>query len=59
MFSIYLLVRIGSLGVASDHKSGEMWLTKVISLEGLGSQPDQEGPGRERSMNIRDRERSM
>lgn len=36
----------------SDHKSGEMWLKRVISVGGLGPQPDQEGPGREPSVEI-------
>lgn len=33
--SVYLLERIGSLGLPSDRKSGELWLKRVISLGGL------------------------
>ena len=34
-------------GLSSDHKSGERLLKRVISVEELGQQPEQEGPGRE------------
>lgn len=43
-----ILVRKGffSWGLPSDHKSGEMLLKRVISVKGLGQQPEQKGLGR-------------